>query len=951
MSSASACNRDARRRLLLGLEAGPNAFDHVEVVDGQGVPDAWRQRFLRAFFLRPLIDDLTGENLRIDGGDRIGQVEVLWALPWPLLADFRAQLKPPGALADSFSSVLAASDVEVDARIATLIEAWATHLSTGALLGIDWSARLAEGAQRAAFVARWRRLLTDPAFRHLIESDAQEWQIVEQILGDDVSDAARLLIVHTASWGDYSRYKMTLDIEGTGAPGAGYDAVLSSIEVFFKVECSRDVDCRAPADESVDVNDEPRIDYLARDYASFRRLMLDRLSVTMPQWRDRNAADVGMALVEVMAYAADQLSYYQDAVATEAYLHTARRRASIRRHARLVDYYVHEGANARAFVHLRVAESEGHGMLKPAGPWESSESSSTPDSAGPVRFLTRCPGVAATVSLPDYSGIYAHHRPEVFELMEATYLSEYHNAITIYDWGDPNYSLPEGATGAAFRVGDIGEPLRQPLRLRAGDFLIFEQIHDPEMGAGIADPARRHMVRLTGISPQASVDSQGRRAAPAAGEYRADRATGALYVEVEWAIEDALPFALAIAREVDGDERVGLAVARANMALVDHGRTIIDEVLAPVSRVTYRPMLAQYPVTHTAVRPESSHQPVKSARAMLLDREDRALAQVRLAENTHDFLSWSARFDLLGSDAQDRNFAVEVDDDGRAQLRFGDGQNGRRPIEGRTLRATYRVGNGRAGDIPAEAISHVVGAPVWVEHVSNPLPAIGGLDPEPLEQVRQLAPHAFRRQERAVTVEDYARLAERHPEVQRAVASRRWTGSWSTIFVSVDRIGGEEVDRAFEEKLVGFLERFRLAGDDVEIEPARMVPVEIQMSVCVEPGYYRDDVRRALLRRFSTQVFSDGSRGFFHPDNFSFGQPLYLSAVVAAAMGVAGVMSVNLDPRTSGEQNAFGARFAPRLEAYDAGKIEVSRQEVIRLDNDPNHREFGIIGFDFKGGR
>src|SRR5690554_1061527 len=139
MSSASACNRDARRRLLLGLEAGPNAFDHVEVVDGQGVPDAWRQRFLRAFFLRPLIDDLTGENLRIDGGDRIGQVEVLWALPWPLLADFRAQLKPPGALADSFSSVLAASDVEVDARIATLIEAWATHLSTGALLGIDWS--------------------------------------------------------------------------------------------------------------------------------------------------------------------------------------------------------------------------------------------------------------------------------------------------------------------------------------------------------------------------------------------------------------------------------------------------------------------------------------------------------------------------------------------------------------------------------------------------------------------------------------------------------------------------------------------------------------------------------------------------------------------------------------------------------------------------------------------
>src|SRR5690554_6860224 len=130
MSSASACNRDARRRLLLGLEAGPNAFDHVEVVDGKGVPDAWRQRFLRAFFLRPLIDDLTGENLRIDGGDRISEVEVLWAIAWPLLADFRAQLKPPGVLAASFSSMLSASDDDVDARIATLIEAWADRKST-----------------------------------------------------------------------------------------------------------------------------------------------------------------------------------------------------------------------------------------------------------------------------------------------------------------------------------------------------------------------------------------------------------------------------------------------------------------------------------------------------------------------------------------------------------------------------------------------------------------------------------------------------------------------------------------------------------------------------------------------------------------------------------------------------------------------------------------------------
>ena len=84
-------------------------------------------------------------------------------------------------------------------------------------------------------------------------------------------------------------------------------------------------------------------------------MMLDRLSLTVPGWTERSAADVGVTLVELLAYAADNLTYRQDAIATEAYLGTARRRVSVRRHARLVDYHLHEGCNARAWVHVEVA--------------------------------------------------------------------------------------------------------------------------------------------------------------------------------------------------------------------------------------------------------------------------------------------------------------------------------------------------------------------------------------------------------------------------------------------------------------------------------------------------------------------------------------------------------------------------------------------------------------------
>ena len=78
--------------------------------------------------------------------------------------------------------------------------------------------------------------------------------------------------------------------------------------------------------------------------------MLDRLAITLPQWQERSPADLGVMLVELMAYAADHLSYYQDAIATEAYLGTARKRVSVRRHARLLDYLMNDGCNARVWV-------------------------------------------------------------------------------------------------------------------------------------------------------------------------------------------------------------------------------------------------------------------------------------------------------------------------------------------------------------------------------------------------------------------------------------------------------------------------------------------------------------------------------------------------------------------------------------------------------------------------
>ena len=131
---------------------------------------------------------------------------------------------------------------------------------------------------------------------------------------------------------------------------------------------------------------------------------------------------------------------------------------------------------------------------------------------------------------------------------------------------------------------------------------------------------------------------------------------------------------------------------------------------------------------------------------------------------TSEGARWAAERDLLATPPFGRRFTVEMEDDGRARLRFGDGVNGRRPGPDQAFEARYRVGNGPAGNLGAEKLGVLVPA-IEGASVRNPLAAAGGEAPEPLERARLDAPEAFRVQQRAVTEADYTEAAERHPEV------------------------------------------------------------------------------------------------------------------------------------------------------------------------------------------
>jgi len=101
----------------------------------------------------------------------------------------------------------------------------------------------------------------------------------------------------------WQRLELLQIVAGHDDPPAGFDPLLSSIDFSFKVECPTDFDCAEPAPCPPVIGARPDIDYLAKDYQGFRRLMLDRLSLLVPGWTERSAADLGVVLVELLAYA------------------------------------------------------------------------------------------------------------------------------------------------------------------------------------------------------------------------------------------------------------------------------------------------------------------------------------------------------------------------------------------------------------------------------------------------------------------------------------------------------------------------------------------------------------------------------------------------------------------------------------------------------------------------
>jgi len=759
-----------------------------------------------------------------------------------------------------------------------------------------------------------------------------------------------VLEVRTAEPGDFSLYRLTIIDE----PKQRIDRFFNGVEFSFKQGCPSVLDCRPPGPECPPEAfvDFP-IDYLARDFTSLRNALLDFASQRYPQWTEKIEADAGVMLAEIMAALGDELSYIQDRYAREAHLQTATQRRSLRYHTRLVDYHIHDGLTASTFLDLTVKTGVGGtpvaagkrvwtlGQGEPPIPFELGNglADTTANNGKPKQFWVHAAWNVMPVHLPDIS------KP----------------------------CLPVGATELSLEgmFPDTGPdqvpPGEDPVKFWLGKWLLLRtNPKDPSM------PARRHLVRVKEVEHTTD-------------PLFLDAANDPIVItRIRWEDAQALPFEMCL---LDLSVHGNIVPATAGETITEFFLIGGNEAIAAAPKI--HDDQSKEVKVHKAVERQGPLNNVTCQRSVtflysLKETETRGLGwmeahpEIEIQEVEVDVNSatkevalqpspnvWQWQRTLL--DARGFQDAFTLDDGtwrriigfrrigeviehvdyasgSGVTIRFGDGEFGRTPPDETVFRVRYRTGPGTRANLPADTVVNLrnpedetqADLAGVLDAVTNPLPITSGLDPEDTAVIKQIAPEAFRAITfRAVRPEDYAEIAERLPWVQRAGARFRWTGSWLSAFVTADPLGSFELSPEHRTELENLMDCVRQAGREVFVRNPRFVNIDLEIRICIEPFAYAGQVKARILEVLVGRKGVRPIKGFFDPDNFTFGTPLRRAALEATIQGVAGVRGV--------EKMRIRARGITELRDFDELTFNVSHDQVIRLQNDPRFPERGAL--------
>ncbi|MCP4463728.1 MAG: hypothetical protein GY819_13115 [Planctomycetaceae bacterium] len=736
--------------------------------------------------------------------------------------------------------------------------------------------------------------------------------------------------------GDYSTYQLKI-IDASYA----FDPLFNSANFKFRPGCFN-TNC-APLSSYDAANDEPTIDYLAKDFHSFKHLLINAMRERVPDWEPTSEADLDQVIIDLIAADADELSDFQDRVMNEAYFGRARKRVSLARYARQMDYHIHQGNRASTWLALEV------------------DSNITLDKSLNVWTGHKWQDDGAVIFTSEHS-IEPEQQQEIFAGL---------NELKLYTWDNTVTALEAGATEADVIDSDVGmtevqaNSLRDLFRHTHVRHLLIEQKLNPDTGTknGVDKTARQIVKLLEG---------------DAAAESAEDPVRQEWFVRVFWRESDQLERRYCFVSQCPGAEpKEDISKFHGNLIKVNHGRPHV---------VKFQPEGKPFAATEidddTEIEKKEFHHYLPLTNLQLVrGRSEGSVEQLPvLLDIPHKHLAyqdtdpggecrtwsslkvkvegfndaWSEQPDLIESKKSDPHYIVETDELNRSQIRFGNNINGRALPKGAAVTCSYQVSIGMAGNVGADTLTSVENSAI--NKVWNPLDVDNGRAPELPEQIIRRVPQAYRaRQLRAVTLEDYVKRAEELPAVSHAHARYAWTGSWRTVRVAIDLRAGYGWDDE-NQSIKAHLDSVRLIGEDLEVREASFASLDILLRLCAHPDYWPEDLAYELAAEFSEGYNERGQAGFFHPDLWTFGQTVHASQIIGRALSVTGVervllLSMRHWHSVSGPSTDVVTITPEQLPVNEVDSIAVEPWKIIRVASDPNHLERGRIQFDIQGGR
>jgi hypothetical protein len=255
---------------------------------------------------------------------------------------------------------------------------------------------------------------------------------------------------------------------------------------------------------------------------------------------------------------------------------------------------------------------------------------------------------------------------------------------------------------------------------------------------------------------------------------------------------------------------------------------------------------------------------------------------------TAAWVRWQSRDDFYLSSSKSRHYVM---DRAAGSVKFGNGINGKLLPAGKdNIKASYRVGGGAAGNVGVGEIAALKSSVPNVAGVFNPLPAEGGAGMETPDAVFTRGPHLLKHRGRAVTLEDFQRIAA---AASSQVARTRcyWKNSRAVIYVIPE---GEEAMPMPSDGLLKVVEQHLIqctpatvSDFDVVVRKPVYKPIRISADIIPQSA----DIAVPLEKEVVTKL-----QKYLHPltggpgeQGWEFGRDLHFSDIYALLEDIAGV--------------------------------------------------------------